>query len=257
MNKLGRITAYSVAIGLVLLIVLFCVAVSLMGYSTAGHREADIKQNLDSIIEAIESYKIANHALPETMSQLNFEQTIEGYSFCGRGEQIYFRYVNLQDGDYLVEIFNDSKDLIVNQYYRSNHRWESNPENMEWLKLKTNADELYYARKIKDCEGEDVPFASDSVMSLFSLDSVKRNDRIQIIIAPDLMLHPDSIAYLTIRYADKKIRMEGWTAFDRYVYPGQSLGSEFGEWKYYDEQGNSYRKFWNYKENDNLIYEAD
>lgn len=257
MNKLGRITSYSVAIGFVLLIVLSFVVVSLMGYSTADHKDADIKQTLDSIIGAIESYKITNHALPETMSQLNFEQTIEGYSFCGHGEEIHFRYVNLQEGDYTVEIFNNSKDSIVNQYYSGNHRWKSNPEDMEWFKLRTNAGELYHARKIRDCEGEDVPFASDSVMPLFNLDSVKRNDRIQIIIAPDLMLHPDSVAYLTVRYADKKIRMEGWTAFDRYVYPGQNLGSEFGEWKYYDQQGNNYRKFWNYKENDKLIYEAD
>ena len=51
--------------------------------------------------------------------------------------------------------------------------------------------------------------------------------------------------------------MEGWTAFDRYVYPTQSLGIAFRVWKYYDEQGNCYRKFWNYTKEEKLIYEAD
>ena len=249
MEKLGKIITYLIAVCFVLIVVIFLVAIYLMGYSTT-HKD---KQYIDSIITAIESYRIANHAPPETMSQLNFEQTVDGYYFKG----IYFSYVNLQDGDYLVGIFNDSKDSIVNEYFSGNHRWESDPLNMKWFKLETNATELYHAAKIRDFEGEDVLFASDSVKMLFSLDGVKRNDKIQIIITPDCMLHPDSIAYMTVLYTNKKIRMEGWTAFDRYVYPGYSLGAEFGEWKYYDEEGNCYRKFWNYKENGKLIYETD
>ena len=38
--------------------------------------------------------------------------------------------------------------------------------------------------------------------------------------------------------------------------PEDDFSNPFGEWKYYDQEGNCYCKFWNYKENDKLIYEA-
>ncbi len=66
MEKLGKIITYLIAVCFVLIVVIFLVAIYLMGYSTT-HKD---KQYLDSIIMAIESYRTANHAPPETMSQL-------------------------------------------------------------------------------------------------------------------------------------------------------------------------------------------
>lgn len=220
----------------------------------ADHRISDIKQNLDSIISRIESYNVSNHTLPEAMSQLNFKQTINGYLYEGNmGIDIRFRYYNLSDGSYLVEVFNEEEDSIINQFYSPAHQWENEPDNMVWFKIETKAYELSQIKKIHDILN---PVSSYRFSIPFTLDSVTRNDNILSILS-DITIHCDSIGYLTIKSPDKQTRMEGWTAFDRYVYPAEYLGCMFGEWKYYDGQGNCYRKFWNYKENDRLIYETD
>lgn len=124
---------------------------------------------------------------------------------------------------------------------------------MVWLKMETNAYELSQIKKIYDTLNPETTYRLNIP---FTLDSVKKNDNI-ISILSDLTVHCDSIAYLTVKSPNKQTRMEGWTAFDRYVYPTQSLGIAFGEWKYYDEQGYCYRKFWNYTKKEKLIYEAD
>lgn len=254
MKKLNKIVLYSIAIGFVIIIALSVWAISLMGYSTANHKKSDIQQTLDSIISRIESYNESNNALPEAMSHLNFEQTINGYLYQGnKGIDIRFRYYNLSDGSYLVEIFNAQEDSIVNQFYSPNHRWESEPDNMVWFKLETKAYELFQIEKIHDTL---CPASSKRLSIPFTLDSVKRNDNILSILS-DCTIHCDSIGYLTVKSPNKRTRMEGWTAFDRYVEPSESLGHLFGEWKYYDEQGNCYRKFWNYIKGDTLIFEAD
>lgn len=117
MKRRQKIVLYSIAIGFVIIFVIIIVlsiwAINLMGYSTANHRINDIKQNLDTIISRIESYNVSNHALPEAMSQLNFEQTIKGYLYEGnRGTDVRFRYYNLSDGSYLVEVSMTRKILL-------------------------------------------------------------------------------------------------------------------------------------------------
>lgn len=254
MKRSLKIVLYSIAIGFVIIIVLLILAINLVGYSTADHRRSDIKQNLDSIISRIESYNESNHVLPEAMSQLNFVQTINGYLYEGyNGTDIRFRYYKLSDGRYLVEVFNDQEDFIINQFYSPTHQWENESDKMVYLKMETKAYELSQIKKIYD--------SLDSVSSYrlsksFALDSVKRNGNILSILS-DLTIHCDSIGYLTVESPEKQIRMEGWTAFDRYVCPAECLGLMFGEWRYYDEQGNCYRKFWNYIKGEKLIYEAD
>ncbi len=47
--------------------------------------------------------------------------------------------------------------------------------------------------------------------------------------------------------------MKGWAVSDKYFI----LFNEFGEWEYGDEDGNVYHKFWNYRQNDTLIYRPD
>ncbi len=246
MTKITKTVSVSIAVGFVLLIALF--------FATLNYSENDSRSNLDSIISRIESYNESNHALPEAMSQLNFEQTINGYLYKGKnGTDIRFRYYNLSDGSYLVEIFNAQEDSIINQFSSPTHQWENEPDNMVWFKMETNAYELSQIKKIYDTLNPETTYRLNIP---FTLDSVKKNDNI-ISILSDLTVHCDSIAYLTVKSPNKQTRMEGWTAFDRYVYPTQSLGIAFGEWKYYDEQGYCYRKFWNYTKKEKLIYEAD
>ena len=254
MKRFQKIVSYSIAIGFVIIIVLSIWAINLIGYSTADHRISDSKQNLDSIISRIESYNRSNHALPEAMSQLNFEQTINGYLYDGDiGTVIRFRYYNLSDGSYLVEVFNDQEDSIINQFYSPTHQWEDESDNMVWFKMETKAHELSQIKKIHDTLN---PVSSYRLSIPFTLDSVKKNDNILSILS-DITIHCDSIGYLTVKSPDNQTRMEGWIAFDRYVYPTEYLRGMFGEWKYYDEQGICYRKFWNYIKGKELIYEAD
>lgn len=255
MKRRQKIVSYSIAIGIVIIIVLSIWAINLMGYSTANHRINDIKQNLDTIISRIESYNVSNHALPEAMSQLKFEQTINGYLYDdgNMGTDIRFRYYNLSDGTYLVEVFNEQEDSIINQFYSPTHQWENESDNMVWFKMETKAYELSQIKKIHDTLN---PASSCRLSIPFTLDSVKRNDNILSILS-DIIIHCDSIGYLTVESPDKQTRMEGWTAFDRYVYPAEYLGYMFGEWKYHDEQGICYRKFWNYIKGKELIYESD
>lgn len=54
----------------------------------------------------------------------------------------------------------------------------------------------------------------------------------------------DSVAYLKYKYPNGNIWCEGWTAFSE--DPEDDFSQEFGEWKYFDSDGNCYRKFWNY-----------
>lgn len=254
MKRCWKIVSYFIAIGFVIIIVLLISVINLIGYSTADHRRSDIKQTLDSIISRIESYNESNHALPEAMSQLNFEQTINGYLYEGyKGIDIRFRYYNLSDGSYLVEIFNAHEDSIINQFYSPTRQWENESDNMVYFKMETKAYELSQIKKIHDTLNPVSPYRS---CISFTLDSVKRNDNILSILS-DLTIHCDSIGYLTVESPDKQMRMEGWMALDRYVYPAECLGLMFGEWRYYDEQGNCYRKFWNYIKGEELIYEAD
>lgn len=82
------------------------------------------------------------------------------------------------------------------------------------------------------------------------IDSISRN-RARACPESDLVGIPDSVAYIRYLYADGRPRCEGWVAF--YSDPEDDSSNPFGEWKYYDEQGTCYRKFWSYEG----IYETD
>ncbi len=82
--------------------------------------------------------------------------------------------------------------------------------------------------------------------SLPIIDSVSDN-KLRICPESDMSQIPDSVAYIRYLYADGKPRMEGWVAY--FDDPEDDFSNLFGEWRYYDEQGNCYRKFWKYKEN--------
>lgn len=245
-SPINKKIVYSIAISFVLLVTSFFVSISFMEHNATGYRETDMKANCDSIVEAIESYLIANQKLPETMSQLHFDQTIEGYCFKGHGEEVKFRYIPLQDNDYLIDVFNDSEDSVVSQYSSARRKWETKSENMELYKLETHAIALYSIKNI---------FGNGVDSSPYTLDSIKQNDNIRIIFLGETW-HPDSLGYLTVRYETNKKRMEGWIAFDSHAIQGDSF-FEIGSWKYYNEQGYIFRKFWNYMKNNELIYEPD
>lgn len=109
-----------------------------------------------------------------------------------------------------------------------------------------NSDTIAAINRISDFEQD---YRVDPI-----IDSISYN-LLQICPASDIDRIPDSVAYIRYLYADGSIRCEGWVAY--FNDPEDDSSNPFGEWKYYDEQqGNCYRKFWNYKKR-NLIHEAE
>ncbi len=97
MKSLGKIIAYSIAIGFVLFVAIVIIATYLMGYKVPARRNVEI-DNRDKIIKRIESYISANGRLPESLSCVGFEQTYGGYAFKG----IYFDYIRFNDKELLL-----------------------------------------------------------------------------------------------------------------------------------------------------------
>lgn len=238
MKRLGRIIAYSIAVGFVLFIGLIIVATYLMGYNLAT-KNGELA-NRDKIIERIESFQSANGHLPESMSEVGFKQ-IGGGEYYYKG--IIFDYVKFNNKEYIVEY--TSVDAVLTQYINIEHRWTEEPDICQ-IEMPVNADTIAAINRISKFEKDyNVPPLIDSISF----------NQSRICPIGDYSRQPDSIAYIRYLYKDGSTRCEGWVAY--FDDPEDDLSNQFGEWKYYDEEGNCYRKFWNYKENDKLIYETD
>lgn len=237
MNRLVKIIAYSIAIGFILIVVVIIIATYFIGYNVADRRNGEI-DNRDKIIERIESYISANGRLPESLSCVGFEQTYGGYAFKG----ISFDYIRFNDKEYVIEY--TSVDGVLTQYISENHLWTEEP-NIYYIELPINADTITAINRISS-------FEKDYNMAPL-IDSICYN-HLQICPIGDYIGVPDSIAYVRYLYKDGNIRCEGWITYSEDLE--DDFSNEFGEWKYYDEEGKCYQKFWNYKQNGKLVYET-
>lgn len=119
MKRSGRIIAYSIAVGFVLVVGLIIIASYLMGYKVATRDR--VLEYRDKIIERIDSFRSANGHLPESMSEVGFKQTGGGgYYYNG----IIFDYIKLNNKEYVVEY--TSEDGVLTQYH--NHCWTEEPD---------------------------------------------------------------------------------------------------------------------------------
>lgn len=201
-----------------------------------GRRLHD-KWNRKEIIRKIDGYIDRTGKLPESLSELGFEQTPGIYEYYGNS----LCMIRMADSEYVLEYW----DL-------SGKYWQYSSEARKWY------DEVYFEFE--------PPINIDTIRGIYNayyaprenmrieIDSLKSNDDVISILDCDIELKVDSSAYLRYYTADT-LRMEGWVTFYPNVLP--EYLKEFGVWKYYDGEGNCYRKFWNYKENDRLVYEAD
>lgn len=238
MKRIGKIIAYSIAIGFVLIVVISFIATYLMGYNVGARRNGEIN-NRDKIVERIESYISANGRLPESLSCVGFKQAYGGYAFKG----IIFDFIRLGDNEYVVEY--TSEDGVLTQYISKERRWMEAPD-IYYIELPINADTIRAISSISTFEQDySIPPLIDSANYNYS----------KICSVGDYNYLPDSIAYIRYLYNDGSIRCEGWITFSD--YPEDVSSNEFGIWNYYDGKGNCYQKFWNYKENGKLIYETD
>lgn len=238
MKNLSKIIVYSIAIGSILFVVLCFIAIHLMGFNVAERKNRDIA-NRDEIIERIDSFMSINRCLPKTLSCIGFEQSLGGYEYKG----ILFDYIRLNDTEYLIEY--TSFGGIRTQYINTEHRWIEEP-NICYVEMPENAENIAAINRIAKFE--------HNCNTLPIIDSTRYN-KSNICPISDISQIPDSIAYIKYLYANGSIRCEGWIAY--FNDPEDDFSNPFGIWKYYDEQGNCFRKFWNYKENGKLIYETD
>lgn len=238
MKRLGKIIAYSIAIGFILIVIVVIISSYFMGYNVGARRNGEI-DNRDKIIDRIESYISANGRLPESLSCVGFEQTYGGYTFKG----IAFDYIRFNDKEYVIEY--TSADGMLTQYISEEQRWTKEPD-IYYIELPINADTIAAINRISTFEHD---YNMAPVM-----DSISYNHS-RICPIGDYIGVPDSIAYIRYLYNDGSLRSEGWVTYCE--NPEDDFSNEFGEWKYYDEEGNCYRKFWNYKQNGKLIHETD
>ena len=140
MKRLGKIIAYSIAIGFILIVAIFIIATYFMGYNVGARRNGEI-DNRDKIIDRIESYISANGRLPESLSCVGFEQTYGGYIFKG----ISFDYIRFNDKEYVIEY--TSTDGVLTQYISEEHRWTEEPD-IYYIELPINADTIAAINRI-------------------------------------------------------------------------------------------------------------
>ncbi|MDE5809858.1 MAG: hypothetical protein K2H59_06240 [Muribaculaceae bacterium] len=209
-----------------------------MGFSARLYREADQSE----IVARIESYINKNGRLPASLSELGFEQTPGLY--CYKGNTLN-----------LIKTGWHSKNEYVLEFWDQDHApktWQYSSEDKKWY------DHEYFEFE--------PPLNIDTIRAIYSvyynprdnmyleIDSLQKNENIMLLLDYDSEIKGDSLAYLKFLSGDT-LRMEGWVAINSHQLP-QYL-KEFGTWKYYDQEGNCYRKFWNYKQNGKLIYEVD
>lgn len=238
MKKAGATLAYSIVIGFVIIVILILISVYDVGNYVVGYRDKEAADR-DEIIERIDSFVSANKYLPETLSVLGFAQTACGYEYKG----IKFDFIRFGDNEYVIEY--TSEDSVLTQYISEERRWTEAPD-IYYIELPLNVDTIAAINRISSFEQD------YAIMPV--IDSISYNE-LRIWPVSDITQISDSVAYISYLYKDGSKRCEGWIAY--FDDPEDDLSNPFGEWKYYDEQGNCYRKFWNYKENGKLIYEID
>ncbi len=229
-----------IIVGAMVILFLFALYIigTKMGFSTKRYRESDQSE----IVARIESYINKNGRLPASLSELGFEQT-PGF-YCYKGNTLN-----------LIKTGWHSNHEYVLEYWVHDHMpktWQYSSEDKKW-----------YDHEHFEFEP---PLNIDTIHGIYSvyydpkdnmhieIDSLRKNENIILLLDNDCEIRGDSLAYLKFLSGDK-LWMEGWVAINSHQLP-QYL-KEFGMWKYYDGEGNCYRKFWNYKQNGKLIYETD
>ena len=222
------------AIFILFLIALYIIGTK-MGFSVKRQRESEQSE----IVARIDSYINKNGRLPASLSELGLEQTPGLY--CYKGNSLNLIRTDYSDNEYILEWWDQTHKIW--QYSSEDKKWYDYelwefepPINIDTIRA---INKVYYSPK-------------ENMQSVF--DSLRINDNVTSILDYNGEVRPDSIAYVRYYTADT-LNMEGWATYRANSRP--HYVKEFGEWKYYDGKGNCYRKFWNYKQNGKLIYEAD
>lgn len=236
MKNKQKIAGIIVGIILILLLILFIFFESYLFWSYKPDYEVD-KRIRNEIVRRIDNYIEQNDRLPESLSEIGFEQLPGLYKY--RGHSVCL--IKCADLDYVLEYWDD----IAN-------RWQYVSDDKKWYDYA--CWEFEPPINIDTIRGINKVYYSPKENKQWEFDSLRINDNITSILDYDEEVTPDSIAYVRCYSADT-LNMEGWATYRANSRP--HYVREFGEWKYYDGEGNCYRNFWNYKQNGQLIYESD
>lgn len=236
MRKGGKIIAYCVAIGFILLLTILSIGFYLAGDSAQELEERSITRTQEEVVSKLDEYMKRKGRLPQTLSELGLEQTVSAYLH----DDMTFYLVPTAEG-YVLECWD--KNHIEYQYVSEENKWLKEPDIWEF-EPPVNADTLsniYHILALKD-------------EAAVTMDSSRINTEVYPII-DGFNVDPDSLMFMRYYYPNGTIMMQGWVA--HLSSKESKYDKEFGEWKYYGEKGNCYRKFWNYRKGDELIYEPD
>lgn len=203
------------------------------------------------VVERIDSFVSLNGKLPATLSELGFRQTAAAYDFS-------FADVHMGIGGLYefqaIPDRNDSSYILMFRYERGGHESFYFSRHGEWYDVRDNPkyfkinDTLTAIREIR----WNLKYGINSDKVSVGRHLVPNQD-----ISPaDWDCKYDSLTYLSYRHEDSRMSMEGWALTDggSFLY---SSYEEYGDWRYSDEDGNEYHKFWNYRKNDSLIFKPD
>ena len=209
------------------------------------------KESRSIVVEQIDSFVSLNGKLPATLSELGFRQTAAAYDFSfadvnkgfggiyefqaipDRNDTAYILMFRYESGDHesfylsrLGEWYDELKDP---KFFKINDTLTTIKE-IRWnLKYGINRDKVSVERHL-------VP---NHDIGLSYMD-----------------FRYDSLIYLRYRQEDSRMSMEGWALTDGGTFFHTSY-DEYGDWRYCDEDGNVYHKFWNYMKNDTLVFKPD
>lgn len=235
MNKWQKIVGVIVgAIFILFLIALYIVGTK-MGFGVKQHRESEQSE----IVARVDSFINKNGRLPASLSELGFEQTPGLY--CYKGNSLNLIRTDYSNNEYILEWWDQTHKI-----------WQYSSEDKKWYDYELW--EFEPPLNIDTIRGIYNVFYSPRANMQIKIDSLRKNDNVILLLDYDVEVKGDSIAYFKFLSGDT-LRMEGWVAVRSHQTP--EYLKEFGIWRYYDEKGNCYRKFWNYKHDGKLIYEAD
>lgn len=213
-------------------------------------READEKFR-SVVVERIDSFVTFNGKLPATLSELGFRQTAAAYDFSfadvHKGIGGLYEFQAIPDR-------NDSSYILMFRYERGGHESFYFSRYGEWYDVRDNPkyfkinDTMTAIREIR----WNLKYGINSDKVSVECHLVPNQD-----ISPaDRDCKYDSLTYISYLQEDSRMSMEGW-ALTRGGSFFHSFYEEYGDWRYCDEYGNEYHKFWNYRKNDTLIFKPD
>ncbi|MDE6581790.1 MAG: hypothetical protein K2K47_04605, partial [Duncaniella sp.] len=228
--KIAGITIVAlIVLFLILMLALFC----LIGDSMSNSARKAYDETKTQLVDSLDNFIRINHRLPVLLSEIGLNQNPISYDIDG------VFYVTLLPDD------SDDNSYILKFGYRGDEAEYYFSKTGEWYRSKKTPTLFLDNDTMKRIDDIKLWLASDKFVHL--VDSVRPNTSISF--DYPVWCH-DSIVFIHRYDEGTGMDMRGWAISDKYFI----LFNEFGDWEYCDEDGKIYHKFWNYRENDSLIY---